>query len=625
MASSIPAPPFARLSQLEDMVRVALSSAEGDASRRLVIAPEAYVERVLRADFLRWLLLEAIPHLALPLVHFELCDSKVEGKLDLAGVESGMLLRFFNCEFAERIDLSDAKISGFGLMGCRAYEIRADRFETKGSFSVSAAYLDDDDAQRPMKECPSIVSQQLRFCGARISGNLDLRGGTFGDEDGSDEPAIFADGAHIEGNAFLGAGFRAFGEVRLNGSTIERNLDLTAAKLENLRGYSLSAAGAHVVGSVYLGDTEADGGTFESRGSFRLEGAKIDGDVKCDGARFAAAAFLLRDYRPPSADEEADKYLYAVEANGAEIGGDLTFSGSFEAWGIVDLIGAKIDGDLNCETGCFSFPGEDALCADGITVSGTTFLDSGLTTNGVLRFPQASLKQGLVIREVVFDLRAECRGWQCGATTAKQLNFPAPGMFGIFAPLAEVDGKISWNKIRKRDSPESTKRLWLHLAGAKADAIDIQSNEDWQVFDRFDVTDFDYKTILHLPPDIAWRMDELDRHSVLRSLELCATQLWLCYGARIHLPESMDNELSEWVHNFKDVAHHIGGTRMADSAQRGVVDRNCRVHGVQNLYLAGSSVFPTSGESNPTLTIVALALRLAEELKAALRAAGGAS
>jgi choline dehydrogenase-like flavoprotein len=51
---------------------------------------------------------------------------------------------------------------------------------------------------------------------------------------------------------------------------------------------------------------------------------------------------------------------------------------------------------------------------------------------------------------------------------------------------------------------------------------------------------------------------------------------------------------------------------------QGVVDSDCRVHGLANLYVAGSSVFPTSGYANPTLTIVALALRLADHLKAHL-------
>jgi choline dehydrogenase-like flavoprotein len=59
----------------------------------------------------------------------------------------------------------------------------------------------------------------------------------------------------------------------------------------------------------------------------------------------------------------------------------------------------------------------------------------------------------------------------------------------------------------------------------------------------------------------------------------------------------------------------MGTTRMHVDPKRGVVDPDCRVHGVANLYVAGSSVFPTSGYANPTFTIVALALRLADHLK----------
>jgi choline dehydrogenase-like flavoprotein len=67
--------------------------------------------------------------------------------------------------------------------------------------------------------------------------------------------------------------------------------------------------------------------------------------------------------------------------------------------------------------------------------------------------------------------------------------------------------------------------------------------------------------------------------------------------------------------------HHIGTARMGVSPREGVVDANCRVFGVSNLYVAGSAVFPTSGQANPTLTIVALAIRLARCLE---RAAGQA-
>jgi choline dehydrogenase-like flavoprotein len=58
----------------------------------------------------------------------------------------------------------------------------------------------------------------------------------------------------------------------------------------------------------------------------------------------------------------------------------------------------------------------------------------------------------------------------------------------------------------------------------------------------------------------------------------------------------------------------MGTTRMSLAPADGVVDLDCRVHDLNNLYVAGSSVFPTSGVSNPTLTILALALRLADHL-----------
>jgi choline dehydrogenase-like flavoprotein len=66
--------------------------------------------------------------------------------------------------------------------------------------------------------------------------------------------------------------------------------------------------------------------------------------------------------------------------------------------------------------------------------------------------------------------------------------------------------------------------------------------------------------------------------------------------------------------------HHMGTTRMSDDPRAGVTDGGARVHGIANLYVAGSSLFPTSGWANPTLTIVALALRTADHVSAELAA-----
>ena len=64
----------------------------------------------------------------------------------------------------------------------------------------------------------------------------------------------------------------------------------------------------------------------------------------------------------------------------------------------------------------------------------------------------------------------------------------------------------------------------------------------------------------------------------------------------------------------RDGFHQIGTTRMSAKPEEGVTDGDCRVHGLDNLYVASSSVFPTSGQANPTFATVALALRLAQHL-----------
>lgn len=74
-------------------------------------------------------------------------------------------------------------------------------------------------------------------------------------------------------------------------------------------------------------------------------------------------------------------------------------------------------------------------------------------------------------------------------------------------------------------------------------------------------------------------------------------------------------EAGEGEPRYTDASHHMGTTRMSLDPRHGVVDTDCRAHGVDNLYLAGSSVFPSAGYANPTLTIVALALRLADHLR----------
>jgi len=114
-----------------------------------------------------------------------------------------------------------------------------------------------------------------------------------------------------------------------------------------------------------------------------------------------------------------------------------------------------------------------------------------------------------------------------------------------------------------------------------------------------------------------WRLSHIDKRSVRRTVELLATELGQAGLGRLQI--LIDDPPTSWPADLVGAWHHMGTTRMSHDPRLGVVDANCRVHGVSNLFVAGSSVFPTAGSGTPTLLLVALALRLAEHLKAQLR------
>jgi choline dehydrogenase-like flavoprotein len=116
--------------------------------------------------------------------------------------------------------------------------------------------------------------------------------------------------------------------------------------------------------------------------------------------------------------------------------------------------------------------------------------------------------------------------------------------------------------------------------------------------------------------ELHWKKTPRDRATLQKGLTHFNDYLMARNRGRIKLEDWVFGNHDYPVRGDDGVSyHHIGGTRMAASAEKGVVDSNCRVFGQANLYVAGSSVFPSGGEANPTLSIVQLSLRLAEHLR----------
>lgn len=112
---------------------------------------------------------------------------------------------------------------------------------------------------------------------------------------------------------------------------------------------------------------------------------------------------------------------------------------------------------------------------------------------------------------------------------------------------------------------------------------------------------------------LEWNLSPHDVESMRRFTELASLGLDEAGIGRI--VRSLPDDPASWRGALIGGKHHMGTTRMHRDSAHGVVDADCRVHGTTNLFIAGSSVFPSGGFANPTLTIVALALRLADHLR----------
>jgi choline dehydrogenase-like flavoprotein len=195
-------------------------------------------------------------------------------------------------------------------------------------------------------------------------------------------------------------------------------------------------------------------------------------------------------------------------------------------------------------------------------------------------------------------LHKEQPGWSLTADMLTMLRDPvntfAYGFTRFFHPRTLIKSTGFQVIIEPAPDPESRVRLSLH----QRDQLGMPRVE------------------------INWKLSDLVRRTADRSLALLAQELRMTGVAQVELDPPTEGGVWPATMEKEGTWHHMGTTRMHESPLHGVVDANCRVHDMDNLYVAGSSVFPTAGANFPTITIAALSLRLAEHLTQKLKAAG---
>lgn len=186
--------------------------------------------------------------------------------------------------------------------------------------------------------------------------------------------------------------------------------------------------------------------------------------------------------------------------------------------------------------------------------------------------------------------------------------------FGLVPEVEDIRHQLLTQGAWEALEPYLTQNSWKPSADS--------GDEQPLYFTRFDirpesrpdpenrVTLSDERDALSLPrARLRWLLGDLEVATVRQSFEAVAREAGAAGLGRFRLEPDILLE-----QGYSPGFHHMGTTRMHDDPLQGVVDRDARVHGVQNLFVAGSSVFPTVGYANPTFTIVALALRLADHL-----------
>lgn len=188
--------------------------------------------------------------------------------------------------------------------------------------------------------------------------------------------------------------------------------------------------------------------------------------------------------------------------------------------------------------------------------------------------------------------------------------------------LGDQIGEVIWDAdyladIAYKTATGSEKGVFQMPGALRVVNVDVAGEQTPDPSSRVILTD-KRDWLGHRQVELQWRLNDTDIQGMLAALRLMATEVGRSGlgRAQLHITdEASFHEKLDWQ------KHHMGTTRMSSDPRHGVVDADCRVHGIDNLYVAGSSVFPTGGAANPTLGIVVLSLRLGRHLRDTMQGA----
>lgn len=453
---------------------------------------------VVRAGFLRKLLLQLEPDWAVRTPGVRLKGVRLEGVLDLtdcsgAGGAGLPALSLDGCDIPEPIDLSHARLARVSLRGSRLTKLTAIETAIDGELNLCdvtplgapgeetliatfrGARIDGDLLARGAKFARAIESDEdaLRLQGTEINGNLIMDGGfeAFGRvwmlnvriagtlscegahllnrSDTGESEAFNADGASI-GTVLMRAKFKAEGQVRFVGARIAQDFDLKDSVLKNESGVALTLGNAEIGGEVHA------------------DGAKLFGQIILQGARVGRNLDLRGVEITHKVSGRGDGFGRAIDAASLRVGGAALFQGA-NIKGELMLADARIEGYLGFGGGRFLNAGGWAVRAPNVRVGGNLTLkieEGGFAPHGMKTVIEGGAK---------FD-RAQIDG----ALTWLNLELRGPGPEGAKGALLSLaDARIAGPLQAKNLVTQQDARV--DLSGARCAALEDDVKTGWGV------------------------------------------------------------------------------------------------------------------------------------------------
>ncbi len=470
----------------------------GEVADFTPVAGPGGAKPVVRAGFLRKLMLEIDPSWTVRVPGVRLKGARIEGVLDLtdcsgAGGAGLPALALVDCEIPETVDLSHARLARFSLKGSRLSRLTGVEVQIDGELDLCEV--------APLG-APGQETLIVKLRGARIDGDVLARGAKLARAVDSDDDALMLQGAEIAGNVLLDGGFESFGCLWLMNARITGGLSCEGAQLlnrsEDGTGQAFTAENAEIgvvlmrnkfksegevrfMGARIAQDMDLSDSSFRNEhavalvmanveigGQVLTEGAKILGQMQLQGARVGRNLDLRGSEITHRTTARGDVYGRAVDATGISVGSAALFQGA-NIKGEVLLADARIEGYLAFGGGRFINGGAWAIRAPNVRVGGN--LTFKIADNGYAPLGQKTVVEG----GAKFD-----RARVDGAFAWVNLELRGPGPEGAKgAVFSFADASISGPLQARGLVTQQDARI--DASGATCSALDDDLKAGWGV------------------------------------------------------------------------------------------------------------------------------------------------